>query len=250
MDSPLPALHSSVERLGRLVGALDDGQLTAPSYCPGWTVADVLSHLGSAGVIMQRNVTDALAGTAAPDGFNQSVWDEWNAKTPRAQADDSLAVDVSFLAVLDALSKEDRVGRSIAFGPISVSLEEAMGLRLNEHTFHTWDVEVMLDPRAVLPPAETSVVVDNLGMIARFVARPTGDVRDLRLHTTVPDRDFTLHLTADAAVLEAGGMGDPDVIMPAESFCRLVYGRLDPDHTPVGVDAAGQRVLRSVFPGL
>ena len=38
--------------------------------------------------------------------------------------------------------------------------------------------------------------------------------------------------------------------LPAESMCRLVYGRLDPDHTPAGVDDGPVLArLRAVFPG-
>ena len=36
---------------------------------------------------------DVRAGRETPDDFAPSVWDEWNAKTPRAQADDALAAD-------------------------------------------------------------------------------------------------------------------------------------------------------------
>jgi hypothetical protein len=39
--------------------------------------------------------------------------------------------------------------------------------------------------------------------------------------------------------------------LPAESFCRLVYGRLDADHSPA-VPANGEvlDLLRRVFPGI
>jgi hypothetical protein len=39
--------------------------------------------------------------------------------------------------------------------------------------------------------------------------------------------------------------------MPAESFIRLVYGRLDAEHTPPSVlgDEAALDQLRLVFPG-
>jgi hypothetical protein len=39
--------------------------------------------------------------------------------------------------------------------------------------------------------------------------------------------------------------------LPAEAFVRLVYGRLDPDHTPP-VETGGDELdaLRKVFPGL
>jgi hypothetical protein len=40
--------------------------------------------------------------------------------------------------------------------------------------------------------------------------------------------------------------------MTAEAFVRLVYGRLDPEHTPESVDASGTDLddLRRAFPGL
>jgi hypothetical protein len=41
-----------------------------------------------------------------------------------------------------------------------------------------------------------------------------------------------------------------DLALPAEAFIRLVYGRLDPDHTPTfRGDAGALDRLRAVFPG-
>ena len=77
----------------QLAGGLDDTQLVSQSYCDDWSIAQVLSHLGSGAVISRRGLQDVRAGTATPEDFNQSVWDEWNAKTPRAQADDALVAD-------------------------------------------------------------------------------------------------------------------------------------------------------------
>jgi hypothetical protein len=39
--------------------------------------------------------------------------------------------------------------------------------------------------------------------------------------------------------------------LPAEALLRLVYGRLDSDHTPASVDAGGHPLdsLRRAFPG-
>ena len=59
--TPLDALHASVARLDELPRGLDDNQLTGPSYCSDWTMADVLSHLGSGMVITQRGLADTLA---------------------------------------------------------------------------------------------------------------------------------------------------------------------------------------------
>src|ERR1700722_7781119 len=104
MDNPLGALRASVGRLHELRRGLDDGQLELPSYDTEWSVAQVLSHLGSGAVILGRRLRDIRAGAATPDEFAPSVWDEWNAKTPRAQADDALVADQ---AVLEALEDVD-----------------------------------------------------------------------------------------------------------------------------------------------
>lgn len=251
MDNPLGPLRASVTRLHALVGGLDVPQLEAPSYDSEWNIAAVLSHLGSAAVITQRRLQDALAGAEMPDDFAPTVWDEWNAKTPRAQADDALVEDDRLLEVFDTMPDEERARLAFSFGPVTLGFDEAVAARLNEHAFHTWDIEVTFDPAATIPPDATAVVVDNLGLIARFTATPTGDEREIRVRTSDPVRHFTVRLTPDVAELLAGDAGVPtDLELPAESFCRLVYGRLDPDHSPV-VTANGEllEVLRRVFPG-
>src|SRR5690349_909090 len=71
--SPVPgqahidALRTSVEHRHKLAAPLTGQQLTGPAYPTQWTVAQVLSHLGSAAVIMQRQLDDALAGHDTPD---------------------------------------------------------------------------------------------------------------------------------------------------------------------------------------
>jgi hypothetical protein len=54
MTDQLEVLRTSVARLGATVERLGPGQLAAPAYPAEWTIADVLSHLGSGAVILQR----------------------------------------------------------------------------------------------------------------------------------------------------------------------------------------------------
>ena len=78
--------------------------------------------------------------------------------------------------------------------------------------------------------------------------RATGAL--LKVHTTDPERDFTVTTGPDAVALAPGSGGDPELTMPAEAFIRLVYGRLDPAHTPaVDGDGALLDQLRATFPG-
>jgi hypothetical protein len=180
------------------------------------------------------------------------VWDEWNAKSPQAQADDALTEDERLGKAFESVNEDDRERITFPFGPLSVSFETAVALRLNEHALHTWDIEVMSIPGAVLPPDAAAVIIDNLGLIGRFAAKPTGDEREVRVRTHEPIRHFTLRLTPESAqLLEGDGGVAPDLELPAESFCRLVYGRLDPDHSPpVAANGEVLELLRRVFPGI
>ncbi len=59
---------------------------------------------------LPRGLQDTLAGTDTPDDFNPSVWDEWNAKTPRAQADDALVADEALMEAFEAVDEAERAG--------------------------------------------------------------------------------------------------------------------------------------------
>jgi uncharacterized protein (TIGR03083 family) len=251
MDNPLGALRNSVGHLHELCRDLDDGDLERQSYDSEWSIAQVLSHLGSGAVILRRRLQDIQAGSATPDEFAPSVWDEWNAKAPRAQADDALVADEAVLEALEDVSEADRADLVFAMGPLSLGFNEFAGLRLNEHVFHTWDIEVVFDAAARLPQDATALVVDNLALIARFSGRPDGRERTVAIRTSDPARDVALRLSADGVELTPGESGQsPELELPAEAFSRLVYGRLDPDHTPAFTgDAAVLHALRAVFPG-
>jgi uncharacterized protein (TIGR03083 family) len=251
MDTRVSTLRASVERLHDLVEGLDDTQLSSPSYCDDWSIAQVLSHLGSGAVIARRGLQDARAGTPTPEDFNQSVWDEWNAKSPRAQADDALIADAALVDAFDAVPDDERAGLTFAMGPLTLGFDDIVGLRLNEHAFHTWDIAVALDDDALLPADATALVVDNLALLARFSGRPDGQERTVTLRTADPVRDVAVRISAGGVELTPGEPGqEPDLQLPAESLCRLVYGRLDAEHAPtVTGDADVLASLRAVFPG-
>ena len=135
-------------------------------------------------------------------------------------------------------------------GPMEFDLDGFVALRLNEHALHLWDVEVTFDPTATVAPTSVPWVVDNLAMFAGFTGRPAADARTVLVATTEPVRRITLTLGPDrVGVAAAEGTGQPDLELPAEALVRLVYGRLDPDHTPTVGGAADLDGLRQVFPG-
>ena len=251
MDTPVGALRASVDRLHELVSGLDDAQLESSSYCDDWSIAQVLSHLGSGAVIARRGLEDVRAGTTAPEEFNQSVWDEWNAKTPRAQADDALVADEALVAALETVDDAEQATLTFPMGPLSLGFDQLVGLRLNEHAFHTWDIAVTLDEDPGLPEDAAAVVVDNLSLIARFSGRPDGQERTIVVRTTDPGRDIALRLSADGVELGAGDPGRrPISSCPPRLSAGWSTAGSTRDHTPaITGDAALVEALRAVFPG-
>ena len=151
----------------------------------------------------------------------------------------------------EAVGEQERATFTTTFGPLTVGFDDLVGFRLNEHGLHTWDVEVTLDPAATLHAEQTALIVDNIGLIARYTSKPTGSLRTIAVRTTEPARDFVVDLANDAVTFspEPWG-GQPPLVLPAEAFVRLVYGRLDPDHTPpFEGDPDSLAELRKVFPG-
>src|SRR3954451_12597402 len=108
---------SSVSRLRAIAQALPAADLDAPAYPSEWSVADVLSHIGSGAVIMQRRLDDTRAERPTPDDFARGVWDTWNAKAPTAQRDDALEADASLLAAIEAVPAGEREHFAMSMGP-------------------------------------------------------------------------------------------------------------------------------------
>jgi uncharacterized protein (TIGR03083 family) len=249
-DAHVEALRSSVARLRNLVSKMSDADLTGPAYPSEWSIADVLSHIGSGAVIMHRRLDDAIAGTDTPDDFVPGVWDTWNAKTPTAQRHDALAADAGLLDRIDSVTADAREAFSLAMGPMNLDFDAFVGMRLNEHAFHTWDIEVAADPAATIPEPAAALIVDSLELIARYTGKPTGDTTTITVATTTPARRFTVALTPESVTFTPTTAETPaDVELTAEAFTRLVYGRLDPEHTPHNDEDPLLDVLRRVFPG-
>ncbi len=250
MTDSLEALRNSVGRLRSVVEGLDATGLETSAYPTEWTVADVLSHLGSGAVILRRRLDDSLAGVDTPADAAQAVWDVWNAKSPEAQAADALVSDRDLLDRLLGLTDDERDRFRFAMGPMTFDLDGFVGLRLNEHALHLWDIEVTFDPAATVAPQAVDCIVDSLQMFARFTGKPLDEARELTVATTDPERNFVVTVGPDEVGLSATGPVDaPDLRLPAEAFVRLVYGRLDPGHTPPVSGPADLDELRRVFPG-
>jgi len=250
MTSALDALELSVNHLRSMMEPMSEEQYVASAHPTEWTVAQVMSHIGSAAVISKRNIDDSLNDRETPSEFNQSVWDVWNAKTPHAMVTDSLDADQALLTRMQELTPEERQRFYRNLGPWRLDFDQAVRLRLGEHVLHTWDIEEAFDTHATLQPEAVPFLFDNLQLLMRFGAKPTERVHTLHIRTTEPSHNLELRQSGDAVTLnEVDDMDVVDLELPAEAFIRLTYGRLDEKHTPAGIDRTHLDELRRVFPG-
>jgi uncharacterized protein (TIGR03083 family) len=254
-DEIFGTLRRVHDRLAAAVTPLSDVQLSEPSYDDDWSIAQVLSHLGSGAEVFALFVEAGLQGEPAP-GLEamQPVWATWNAKSPHDQARDALAVNAAFLDRLEKLSDADKERWRLTLFGGERDLTALLRMRLSEHAVHSWDVLVALDSGASVDADAVTLLIDTLPDLVAMVAKPGELTRRIQVTTHAPDRVFLLDIVPESAQLSAAGApgadGD-DLRLPAEAFLRLVYGRLDPEHTPPGVGENDHLdVLRPVFPGL
>lgn len=250
MTNPLPVLRESIVHLRSVIesnGELDPG---ASAYPTEWSIADTMSHIGSGAVILKQRFEDVVTGHESDAGFNQSVWDEWNAKLPVDQVSDALVADRAFLLAVEALPEEKRKTFRLVMGPFDLDFDGFVALRLGEQALHTWDVEAALDPTATLSSDVAAVILQNLGRLVGFTGKAHGETKEVSVRTIEPTRDFTIVFSGDAvSLIDASHTGAIDIELPAEAFVRLVYGRLDEQHTPSGLNNPVLDALRTTFPG-
>ncbi|MBO0775879.1 MAG: maleylpyruvate isomerase family mycothiol-dependent enzyme [Actinobacteria bacterium] len=248
----ITALRNSHERLVSLVKPLGPGELTGRSYDSEWSVAQVLSHLGSGAEIAQLTLAAALSGTSVDRDAYQPVWDSWNAKAPQEQAADCLSADEAHVSRLEQLTDAELGRVRYEFAGQDLDAAGLVRMRLSEHALHTWDVAVALDPAAGVAPDAVALLMSYLPTVARWAGGPAGEQFQVRLRGSGPGTGFLLTV-AESVTLAPGqdGTGAPEIGLPDEALLRLVYGRLDPAHTPPEVtgDPADLDRVRAVFPG-
>ena len=244
------AVRASHDRLSAIVAGLDADGLRKQSYAKEWTIADVLSHLGSGAeifsLIMEAGVTGAEPPTV--EAF-QPIWDTWNARTPEEQAAQCFVANEALVSRAESLSEAERESFTVVmFGRMPMDLAGVLGMRLSEHAVHAWDVEVALDPAARIAPDAVGLIAVRMPMMAGFMGKKQDTPKVVEVTTTDPAMTFTLD--TGGVTLPPGSTGaSASLVLPAESFVRLVYGRLEGDADVTSVTGVTLPELQAVFPG-
>ena len=225
----LAGLTDASAQTRRLVDELDESDLDRPSLAGDWTIAQVLSHLGSGAEICAELVRRGLAGDDRGPRREELVpiWDRWNALPPREQRARWRDADLAHLDLLSGIDAGQEAELVVPYFAGPMDLATYLGYRLSEHAVHGWDVAAAVDPAARL--GQVDLVWQRIDLIAsrfhdvsaraqlapREVALEHGGRGDL---LTVGEE---VHIrSARAGTVPARLVGDTEVL------ARLVYGRL------------------------
>jgi len=248
------ALRGSHDRLSAIVAGLDSDGLRKQSYASEWSIAQVLSHLGSGAEIFLLNLDAGLTGGEPPErSAFEAIWDTWNARTPDEQAKQSMVANETLVSRVESLSPEQAAAFSVPMFGMTMDLPGILRMRLSEHAVHTWDVAVAVDPAARVSPDAVGLLIDGMARMMPWMGKKAASPQVIAVTTTGPDRVFSLDtggvtLTPGAAGTPASGSLD----LTAEALLRLVYGRVgEPDVASGEVRASNVRLadLQAVFPG-
>ena len=111
-------------------------------------------------------------------------------------------------------------------------------------------------PAAVVAPEAVADLLDVNPYLFGWLGKP-GSILDGReewvdVTLTDPDQRFGLKITDKVEITDVPDSATATLALPAESWLRLVTGRLAPAHTPASAHASGGvtlEQLRQIFPG-
>lgn len=252
VDRVIAAIRLNHDVLVALIPNLDEEHLTGPSGASEWTVAQVLSHLGSGAEINRKPLARA-AGEEVAEEDNQEIWARWDGSGPLDQAAGFVEHDSAYLETVEGLSDAQKASLTVDLGflPEPVPLLVALGMRLSEIANHAWDVRVGLDPNAEIDDESAAVLVElyqgPLAFLLGFAAKP--DQVDGEAQVAVPGAGLVI---ADA-VSVVPSVANPTATLtgPQGAVVRLLSGRLTAERSE-GVEVTGEVSLddlRKVFPG-
>ncbi|MFF7215111.1 maleylpyruvate isomerase N-terminal domain-containing protein [Streptomyces sp. NPDC008238] len=255
-DLRLAAMHTVSRRLGDTVGSLTGDELLHPSFADGWSLAQVLVHLGTGAELCAAAVRRGLTGDLTRPSRDEiaDVSEQWIPLRPAAQRDAWQEAEAGLLGLLDSLDAGVRASLTVPYFTGPVGFTDFTGYWLSEQSVHTWDVAVGLDGTATIPAPEVALLWDRIDMVASMSR--DGDTltrlgpRQIAVELTDPERLLCLALGSEVHILPCEGAEPAGTVSgPAEAVLRLVYGRNRPEDGVTARDGVTLDDLRALFPG-
>ena len=241
--SPTPraqvaALEAASRReAGALAGyarTLDAAGWDAPTWCPGWSVREIVAHLAEGMDRFGQQVQGALAGQ--PVEFSMPERDARRAKVkalPDAELADQLEQrTAAFYRRLEPLSDDDLTRPIVPMAAGLTPILQVAYLRLHEPALHRWDVHIVKDSKAQVDAAAAALLGDYVlaGAPRQAKAETLGDSTGLaHCETTGPGGGpVTLRWAGGTLEAQRGAPDRADVTLhlPLEALIRLIWGRL------------------------
>jgi uncharacterized protein (TIGR03083 family) len=250
-------LRRGRDELARQVATFTDDDLARQSACADWDVSQVLSHLGSAAEIGLATLEAAVAGQDPPGGeANQPIWDRWNAMSRGERSVEWAESTERGQSAFESLDDEALTNLRVNFSffPAPVDAVALAGMRLSEQALHHWDVASTFDRDATIPQSAAELIIDRMPGMMRWAGhadRWSGGPGRISITTTAPARTWTLRI-ADAVDIDEAQSDEPiGVTLAAETFIRMVSGRLrDADASRIHVHGpATLEDIGAMFPG-
>jgi uncharacterized protein (TIGR03086 family) len=157
-------LRPTTTTLAALVRGVRDDQLTGPTPCPDYTVADLLDHIGGLAVAFRYAATKDDRGGQAPDVDGSRLEEGWR---------DRIAGALGELG--DAWQDPSAYDGVTMAGPVELPADQAFLVALNEVTVHAWDLAAATGQPY---PADPAAVEASQGFVAAFEPPPGGAADD------------------------------------------------------------------------
>ena len=224
------------------------GQWDLDSPCEGWTVGDVIGHLGWAAEFFGDAISNGRAGTTtAPQGLPEigsmppaeipdliARMAKEYARSADADLSDAFASSVDRLnGIFASMEDDDWAKECWSFRGLQPA-STYVTIRISEVVIHSWDIRFPSDPEASLAPESVAVVLDRLPVwlnslgLADF--KPNQTTARYRFQTTGAadiQRDVVIG-DQENKVEDAQGEPTATLTCDADMLALLVWGRLKP----------------------
>jgi uncharacterized protein (TIGR03083 family) len=223
-------------------------QWAKDSPCEGWTVGDVIGHLGWAAEFFSDAISQGRSGiTSAPQGLPETgsmppaeipdfiarMAKEYNVSAG-SDLPDAFSSSVDRLTgIFSSMEDDDWSKECWSFrGPQPA--EVYVAIRISEVVIHYWDIRYPANPNAPLSPDCVPVVLERLPVwlnslgLAEF--RPSGSPARYRVQTTGSAHFQRDIVAGDGDNRVEAAQGDPTATFTcdADVLALLVWGRLQP----------------------